>query len=210
MSAPVFASVLTAFTASVLDVGQVLIRGSAATNADTKVDLVLPYLIAREVLLAVSIGFRFLYYMLLVSSPPYGERTRRPQTQDVIPNFLRMDTEARSGRWMRWGLAELVLKYALLAATVAFTVLQLLWRLIAKFSNDGGLYRADAIIEIAMPVIVILKLLANTWISRLKPRWKTVRNYLPPIFALLFRLAVAIGDLVQCECQPPFVLEIRC
>jgi hypothetical protein len=79
-------------------------------------------------------------------------------------------------------------------------VLELLWRLVARFSNFGGIYRSDVILEIAMAGIFILKLFLNAWASPLRPRWKTVGNYLPIIMALLFRLAVAVGDIIQCKC----------
>ena len=174
-----------------------LIRGRAAVDADTNIGQVLPYLIAREVMLALSIGFRFLFYLGFVSLPPQGEPPTPPQ-QDQPANFLRMDNEAHSGHWMRWGFIGFILKHALLAAIIGITVLQMLWRLIARFSVFGKIYKADSIMEVAVSGLLILKLLGNAYISSMRPRWKIVLNYLPIIFSLFFSLAVGIGDIAQC------------
>ncbi|KIJ45588.1 hypothetical protein M422DRAFT_778806 [Sphaerobolus stellatus SS14] len=196
-SAPLFASVFTAFVAGVLDVGQVLIRGRAATDADTEISVVLPYLIGREVMLSLSIGFRYLFFLFFVSLPPQGEPPTPPKQPENPTNFLHIDNEAHSGAWMRWGFAGFVLKYILLSGVIAVTVLQHLWRLDSRFSNTGGVYKTDSILEVVMTGLFITKLFANASISKLRPKWKIIGNYLPVLFALMFSLTIAVGDVIQ-------------
>ncbi|KAF8475429.1 hypothetical protein JB92DRAFT_3134555 [Gautieria morchelliformis] len=195
----VFASVIMAFIAGVLDVGQVLIRGKNATDSDTNVSSVLPLLVGREIILSISIGIRFLFFWAFVSRPPRGERCVRPRNdlQEQRPSFLPLESDIHSGSWVRLGYAGDLLKYSLLLAVLFIPILQILWRVVGDFSKFGPVYDADSALEIAISVLVIIKLFMNAWLSPLAPQWKTIRDYSPVISASLIGLGVAVGNTLQ-------------
>ena len=198
----VFASVIVAFIGAILDVGQVLLRGSVATDSDTDVSSVLPLLVARELTLSVSIGIRFFFFWAFVSQPPRGEHplvVSRTDSQEHKPSFLWLESDIHSGNWMRWGYVGGVLKYSLLLAVFVIPVLQILWRVVADFSRVGPVYNADNSLEIAISALFVIKLFVNAWLSPLTPRWKTIRDYLPVIFALIIGFGVAIGNILCCS-----------
>lgn len=197
----VFATVIIAFIAGVLDVGQVLIRDRTSSHSDAGVSSVSPLLVARELALAISIGFRFFFFWSFVSQPPRGElpSTRTSQEQGIS---FRMGSNVHSGSWTRWGIPGVILQYTLLFATITIPVLQLIWRFSEQFDTFGPVYNADGTLEIVISALFVIKLLTNAWISPLTPRWKTIRDYSPVIIALLLGLAVGIGNILCCTSTP--------
>ena len=200
----VFASVIVAFIAGVLDVGQVLTRGRDATDLDTNVSSVLPLLVARELALSVSIGIRFFFFWAFVSLPPRGElRMTSPNSPDDSltqrRTFLHMGLDIHSGSWMRMGYIGGFVKYSLLLAVFLVPLLQILWRTVGGLSKIGPVYEADSALEVSLSALFIIKLSANVWFSPLTPRWKTIRDYSPVIVALLIGLSVGVGNIIQCS-----------
>jgi hypothetical protein len=179
----------------------VLIRGTKATDTDTNVSSVLPLLVGREITLSFSIGMRFLFFWTFVSRPPRGERPVRPKKdlQMQTPSLLRLESDIHSGSWARLGYVGDLLKYSLLLAVLFVPILQILWRVVGDFSKYGPVYDADSALEIAISVLVIIKLFLNTWLSPLTPQWKIIRDYSPVIVASLIGLSVAIGNTLQCS-----------
>jgi hypothetical protein len=196
----VFASVIVAFVGSVLDVGQVLLRGKVGTDSDTDISTVLPLLIARELTLSMSIGIRFLFFWTFVLQPPRGEHRllSKVDSPDSKPSFLWLGSDIHSGSWARWGYAGGLLKYGLLLAVFTIPILQILWRVVADFSRIGPVYNADSSLEIAISALFVVKLFVNVWLSPLIPRWKTIRDYLPAFSALFIGLGVGVGNILCC------------
>ena len=155
-------------------------------------------LILRELGFALSFGFRFFFFWVFVSEPPRGELPFLPLPDDRRANFISLDSESNlhSGSWKRWSYLGFVLKWGLLLMTIAVPVLQGLWRLVDSLNKFGPVYYTEGGIEIVLSAVFILKLLANTFMSPLTPRWKTLRDYLPPILALGIGMGVGIGNIL--------------
>ena len=96
-------------------------------------------------------------------------------------------------------LLGIILKWTLLLLTLAVAVLQILWRLVDAFRMFGPVYFVESGIEIGLSAAFILKLIFNSLISPLNPRWHTLRDYSPVILAILIGMGVAIGNILCCE-----------
>ena len=190
-----------AFVGSVLDVGQVLIRGRVATDSDTDVSSVLTLLVARELAFSLSIGIRFLFFWTFVWQPPRGENRlpSRVNSREYKPSFLWLGSDIHSNSWIRCHYVGRLLKYGLLLAVLAIPIFQILWRVAADFSRIGPVYNVDSSLEIALSVLFVMKLFVNAGLSPLTPRWKTIRDYFPAIFALLISMGVGIGNILCCS-----------
>lgn len=129
--------------------------------------------------------------------PPRGEISVLPTPGRSRTSPI-MDDEFHSGSWGRWGITGVLAKYALLMGTIAVGVTQAIWRLGFSFGllRFTGVYRADAILQLVMSALFLLKLGGNSYISPLMPRWRTVRDYLPVATAISFGLGIAIGNLL--------------
>ncbi|CAE6453959.1 unnamed protein product [Rhizoctonia solani] len=184
-----------AFLAAIIDFGQLIIISRGIFTGT-----VFPLRIARELGYAVSFGMRFFFFWQFVAMPPRGEipvlptpgRGRGNRTSFVI------EDEFHSGSWGRWGLVGILTKYALLMGAIAIGVTQAIWRLGFAFGliRFTSVYQADAIMQIVMSGLFLLKLAGNSYISPLMPRWKTVRDYLPIVTAISVGLGVAVGNLL--------------
>ncbi|KAJ1311643.1 hypothetical protein OPQ81_010119 [Rhizoctonia solani] len=163
---------LLAFLSAIIDFGQLIIISRGVFTGT-----VFPLRIARELGYAVSFGMRFFFFW---------------QSSFV------MEDEFHSGSWGRWGIIGVLAKYALLMSTIMIGVTQAIWRLGFAFGliRFTSVYRADAIIQIVMSGIFLLKLAGNSYISPLMPRWKTVRDYLPVATSISIGAGVAIGNLM--------------
>ncbi|EJD04174.1 uncharacterized protein FOMMEDRAFT_106670 [Fomitiporia mediterranea MF3/22] len=117
---------------------------------------------------------------------------------DRRPNFISLSSETviHSGDWARWRLPGIILKWVLLLLIVSVLVLQILWRLVHAFEIFGPVYITEAGIEIGLSAVFIVKLLINTYICPLLPRWHTLRDYSPVILAISIGMGVAIGNLL--------------
>lgn len=184
---------LLSFAAVVIDLTRILI--CALTQVTVQ-----PLIIAREVLLALSLGLRFLCYWLYVSEPPIGE-PRPLACQDRWNNFLTLGSQhnIHSGSWSRWGVSGLYAKVALLATIPAITALQIIWRLIQRYHVYGAVYAVNVTLEIVVSLLLLLKLLVNTIPTSSITRSHTFGEYVFPILALMFNIGISVGNLILCR-----------
>ncbi|KAB5594326.1 hypothetical protein CTheo_2256 [Ceratobasidium theobromae] len=195
---------LLAFISAILDFGQLLIisKGIFSTG-------VFPLRISRELGYAASFGIRFYFFWLFVAIPPRGEililaTLARNNASSPVQN------KPHSASWDRWGAAGILAKYTLLLGTLAIAVIQSIWRLgftvgLVRFT---AVYFADSILQIAMSALFILKLFGNSYTSPLMPRWRTIRDYLPMMTAILIGLGIAIGNIL-CSALISFRLSVH-
>ncbi|KAG1773186.1 hypothetical protein EDD22DRAFT_1007792 [Suillus occidentalis] len=183
-------SVLLSFVAVVIDLTQILIR-------DLTQATVQPSITAREILLALSIGLRFLFYWLYVSEPPI-EEPRPHSLQDRWNNFLKLTSQdnIHSGNWARWGVSGSYSKVALLATIPAITALQIIWRVIQRYHIYGPVYAVNVTLEVVVSISLLLKLLFNTLPSSSIARSHTFGEYGFPILALIFNIGISVGNLI--------------
>lgn len=195
-----FSSVLLAFVAAVLDLGQTLADG-VAMNTTFKASE--PVIKAREVLFALSIGFRFLFYWSYVAEPPTKDRSAASTERFQRIKFLTLECthEPHSGSWMRWGSPGKLLGAGLLIAIITITALQIVWRVVPQFHQYSNVYGADAALELLVSFLLLLKLLLNT-VTHNSPDSMlvhTFRECLAPISGLLVNIAIGVGGLLYCE-----------
>lgn len=184
---------LLSFVAVVIDLTQILIR-------DLTQATVQPSITAREILLALSLGLRFLFYWLYVSEPPIGG-FQPPSFQDRWNNFLTLSSQdnIHSGSWARWGVSGSYAKVALLATIPAITALQIIWRLIQRYHIYGPVYAGNVTLEVVVSVLLLLKLLFNTLPTPSIARSHTFGEYGFPILALMFNIGISAGNLIDCR-----------
>lgn len=183
-------SVLLSFAAVVIDLTQILVR-------DLTQPTVQPSITAREILLALSIGLRFLFYWLYVSEPPI-EEPQPHSFQDRWINFLTLTSQdnIHSGNWARWGVSGSYAKVALLATIPAITALQIIWRVIQRYHIYGPVYAVNVTLEVVVSISLLLKLLFNTLPSTSIARSHTFGEYGFPILALIFNIGISVGNLI--------------
>jgi hypothetical protein len=190
LSVVLYLTVFFAFTASIFDLSQILTRGRSNTDNGKGVTGLIA---AREILYAISVSLRFLFFWLFVAEPPRGEIVKH------IPSANLFIEETHSGAWGRWGIPGLILKWALLAVTFAIGVLQIIWRVVPSANMFGPVYGADAAMEIVVSALFVIKLLLNTLITPITPRSKTLRRYTTMIIALVINLGLGVGNIAVCE-----------
>ncbi|KAJ6575378.1 hypothetical protein B0H19DRAFT_1254936 [Mycena capillaripes] len=183
-----YTSSLLAFVAAILDLSQVLLRGTVNTDQGLGLSTVTGIVDTREVLLALSFGFRYLYLWAFVAQRPRYEP--RPRTQ-VDPLFS--ETYLHSASWERWGAPGFVLKFALLGSVISIPILQIIWRIATGFST---VYIAEATIQIAVSVLLIAKLMLNLFLSTVSPWWRPFTPYIIPIIALMISTGIGTGNLL--------------
>ena len=144
---------------------------------------------------------RFFFFWRFVAMPPRGEIAILPTPGRSNRSSYVMDEEFHSGSWGRWGITGVVAKYTLLMGTIAIGVTQSIWRLGFAFGliRFTSVYRADAVLQIIMSGLFILKLAGNSYLSPLTPRWRTIRDYIPVATAISIGLGIAIGNLMCSE-----------
>ncbi|EGO02379.1 hypothetical protein SERLA73DRAFT_71505 [Serpula lacrymans var. lacrymans S7.3] len=193
----IYFSVFFAFSASILDLGQLVAHGLKGVEP-ADIGATRPLLQGREVFLAISVGLRFLFYWIFVAEAPRGESQPNPVPNRSWTDFLVIEAKegCHSGSWDRWGLTGHILKLVLFAASIAILVLQILWRIVSSFHYYGPIYAADTSLELVASILFILKLILNTSISPVTPRWRTLREYSVPIVALFLNAGIAIGNLI--------------
>jgi hypothetical protein len=202
LSVVLYSSVFFAFTAAIFDLGQIL-TGHHNTDSRPDLDAVTGLVAAREILFAVSVGLRFLFFWLFVAEPPRGEAIRSARSDPIARLFTE---ETHSGAWCRWGFTGIILKWILLAVTLSILILQIIWRVAPGENRLGPLYGAEAAMEIIGSALFVIKLLLNTLITPITPRSKVLRSYAAMIFALLINLGLGIGNVATCE----FLLHAKC
>lgn len=208
LSVTLYVSVLLAFIASLLDLSQILQRGShdntghgggGGNGGDDDIDSS-GLIVVREIGFALSVGLRFFFFWLFVAEPPRGEKAKPvpydPKTNFFVYAFKEPD---HTGAWGRWGIPGMILRWLLLAMTFVITVLQMVWRLVPSDNFLGPVYTAESTLEIAASAIFILKLGLNTMITMTVPRSKTVRRYSTMVLALIFSIGLGIGNIAVCK-----------
>lgn len=195
-----FFSTLLAFVAAVLDLGQTL-AGGIGINTTFKASE--PVIRAREVLFALSIGSRFLFYWSYVAEPPRKDLSMASTRRFQIIRFLTLESihKPHIGSWMRWGLPGELLGLGLLIAIIAITALQIVWRVVPRFHQYSNVYATDAALELLVSFLLLLRLLSNT-VALNSPDSTlvhTFRECLASISGLLFNIAIGVGGLLYCE-----------
>ena len=191
---------MLAFIAAVLDLAQTLADGMAV-NATfvAKKDVIR----AREVLLALSIGFRFLFYWSYVAEPSRKDLSAAATQRVRKIKFLGFECtyEPYSASWVRLGLSGKLIGAGLLVAIVIISMLQIVWRVVPQFHQYGNVYAADVALELLLSLLLLLKLLSNTVtlnsVDSLLVR--AFGEHLAPISGLLVNIAIGVGDLLCCE-----------
>lgn len=144
---------------------------------------------AREVVLAASLGFLYLFLWCFVAQCPRGEGPIAISGPNPREN-------AHSASWKRWGIVGLLLKWSLLGLCLSITALQVIWRVSPPDSRFGVVYVAEATIEVVVSALFILKLFLNIFLSPLMPWHRPVQSYAAPLVALLISGGLGIGNLI--------------
>lgn len=145
-----FASSFLAFGAAVLDLSQILARGDVNTDKDG-LATVSGFFNAREIFLALSVGFIYILFWTLVAQCPPEESSRL--LVDIKGRHDARDP-LHSASWRRWGFIGITLKWISLLASISIPLLQILWRIVISQRKYGNLYVAESTIE--TPVIISL------------------------------------------------------
>ncbi|KAJ7675359.1 hypothetical protein B0H17DRAFT_133913 [Mycena rosella] len=181
-----YTSSLLAFGAAILDLTQILLRGTTNTDEGLATGTVTGIINTREVGLALAFGFRFLYLWAFVAQRPrYEPRQTTQESSFEVPYH--------SGSWERWGAPGLVLKYALLGSVISIPVLQIIWRIATGFS---AVYVAESTVQIAVSVLLIAKIMLNLFLSTVGPWWRPFTPYIVPVIALLISTGIGAGNLL--------------
>jgi hypothetical protein len=194
-----YSSSLLAFTAAIFDLSQILaqVRPNADKGAVPRPVSVSGLIITREIGHALSFGFRFIFFWTFVARRPRGEPPPIPP-EDRDKEYNPRE-HSHSASWQRWGILGITLKWVLLVASISIPILQIVWRDVPGLNQFGGVYTAEATLEIVVSALFILKLLLNVSLSPLTPRWRSLRSYAAPLLALLISSGLGIGNLIYCE-----------
>ncbi|KAJ7040356.1 hypothetical protein C8F04DRAFT_1312800, partial [Mycena alexandri] len=184
-----YSSSLIAFVAAIIDLAQILSRGTTNTDQGLALNTVTGLIDVREVGLALSFGFRYLYLWAFVAQRPRYEP--RPRTQD---DPLFSETHYHSANWERWGLPGVILKFALLGAVFSIPILQIIWRIVVP--GFSTVYIAESTIQITVSALLIAKLMLNLFLSTVAPWWRPFTPYIVPIIALMISTGIGAGNLL--------------
>ncbi|KAG7450372.1 uncharacterized protein BT62DRAFT_927672 [Guyanagaster necrorhizus] len=187
-----YLSALLAFTASIFDLSQLLARGGYNVAQGYDTNSVQGLIDTREVSLGLSLGLRFMFFWTFVAERPRGEPP--PILQEDRKAEYESRYHAHSASWQRWGYLGFILKWGLLALTVAIPIMQIIWRIFQR--QFGLIYTVESTIEIVVSSLFLLKLFLNIFLSLVSPWWLRLLLYLGPIAALLISLGIGIGQLI--------------
>ncbi|KZT06831.1 uncharacterized protein LAESUDRAFT_759008 [Laetiporus sulphureus 93-53] len=184
-------SIIVAFISAILDLVQLLVRGSEAVDDALDLTSVTGLITVREVGYALSFGLRFLFFWGFVAQPPPGEARS-------------MGNVRHNGSWNRWGAIGIVLEISTLALVLVDPVLQVIYRVVTSLHKIGPLYEVESAIQAVLSAVFILKLLLNSWVrwtvnGDVPPTLKTIGNYSAMILALLISALIGIGNLAMFE-----------
>ncbi|KAJ4486305.1 hypothetical protein J3R30DRAFT_3445759 [Lentinula aciculospora] len=194
LSVYLYSTALFGFSAAVIDLAQILVRGTVKVDMNTGMTSGITALInTREVGLSIAIGSRFLFFWAFVAERPRGEP---PPTTDLRdPNVYAYYAEnSHSAKWERWGYLGLFLKWLILASIISIPILQIIWRIAVR--HYGVVYMVESTIEILISALLLLKVCLNVFLSPISPWWKPFRFYVVPLIALLVNVALGIAELV--------------
>ncbi|KAF9456266.1 hypothetical protein BDZ94DRAFT_1276115 [Collybia nuda] len=184
-----YISSFIAFVAAVLDLSQTLVLGKNGSLGPVTAS---GLTIAREVGLALSVGFLYVFLWCLVAQCPRGEQ---PTSFIDIKGKSDYTDYTHSASWTRWGLLGLLLKWGLLGLSLSIPVLQIVWRVSVPDSQFGTTYISEATIEVVVSALFILKLFLNIFLSPLIPWWLPIQMNVAPTIALLISGGLGIGNL---------------
>lgn len=142
--------------------------------------------VLREISFALSISLNYLFFLVYLGRPPRGELKLF-----AIPDRARARRESPS-RWPYWGLFGFLAQGVLGSSILAVAILEVIWRITGKAKGNKS-YVADGILQVILSLSFLVKIVLNTYLSPLIPRWKTLRDYSPLIFALSTRLGIALA-----------------
>ncbi|KAJ7597169.1 hypothetical protein C8J56DRAFT_919382 [Mycena floridula] len=185
-----YTSTLLAFGAAVLDLTQLLSRGTSVSSASIDTNSLNGLINTREIGLALSIGFRFLFFWTFVAERPRGEPP--PPNLDQRPFNPRYDSHSAS--WERWGYLGFALKWILLAASLSIPLLQIIWRLVQR--RYDIIYMVSTTIEIVVSALFVIKVMLNIFLSPQVSSLPSFRAYSAPLLALLINVGISVGNLV--------------
>lgn len=160
------------------------------------------YTRAREVILALSTGFLYLFYWLFAGRPPTPEGENEVSRGSAAMRRMAIETPSKPthcARWERWGYVGIGLKWVTLAGCLLIVALQMVWRLAPRFRVYGDLYVASATMETTISAIFILKLLLNLYLAPLRYQKQVLLNYITPTAAFILSASVGVGNLIVCE-----------
>ncbi|KAG8788890.1 hypothetical protein FRC19_000179 [Serendipita sp. 401] len=145
-----------------------------------------PLIVVREVNFSLSISLNYLFFFVYLGRPPRREISLVPTGEQIR---ARRDSPAR---WSYWGVSGYLLQATLGAGIVGVAVLSIIWRV--NGTASGGIYRADSLLQGILSLVFLGKILLNTYLSPLTPRWKTVRDYAPVVVSLFLRFGIVITN----------------
>lgn len=191
-------SIIAAFTASTLDLAQILQRGIRNTELGLQLDTVQPLIKTREIAYALSTSLRFLFFWIFVAEPPKAERDTSAARAGV-----------HCGNWNAWGFLGRILQYSTLGLTLAVFALQVIWRIDSKFDGFTTVYAADSAIQIILSAVFVLKLLLNSAHLAIASKRTCLVDYMGFIASLCFGIGFGIANLMSREYPFRFVLDIH-
>jgi len=179
-------SIISAFIASILDLSQILQRGTVKTDLGLGLGAVQSLIKTREVGYALSTSLRFLFFWIFVAEPPKTERD--------TPGAR---AGSHCGKWNAWGFIGLILQYSTLGLTLAVFALQVVWRIDDKIDGFSTLYAAEAAIEVILSAVFILKIILNCAHSRVVSKWICLFDYMGFIVSLIFSTGFGVANLME-------------
>ncbi|KAI0034306.1 hypothetical protein K488DRAFT_84155 [Vararia minispora EC-137] len=188
-------SALLDFFAGIVDVSQIIIRGSVEGPSTSTLNALVN---ARDIFLSLGAGARFFAFWAIVSQCPRGEicRTGPQYPSSTTQTFLSFDSSTvHAGSWMRWGIIGILLKWGTAATAISIALLQILWRTIDSLDNPGAVYAVENGLEIVVSVVFIIKMLLNSAIAETLTSWQMLLQYSPIISSLAVNIGLGIGNL---------------
>ena len=185
-------SIFLAFTAAILDLVKVLFTNNTGRSSTISQDAnpIFGLVFAREIIYAVSAGFRFLFFWAFVACPPRG--------------YPRKRQGLHSASWARWGVPGFILRWITLGVVFAITTLQVFYRASKSLHEYNLIYVLEGILEISVLAIFALKVVLNIYLVRLDTVAAAVGRtvfyrYLAFLIALGINVAIAVGNILDCE-----------
>ncbi|KAI4523529.1 hypothetical protein K525DRAFT_236754 [Schizophyllum commune Loenen D] len=191
-----FLSSAFGFGAGIFDLSQVLERGVNEMAEGTGTDTVTALLNTREIFLAISTGFRFIFMWEFAATRPRWDPV--PRAADSIQALMNQPLiMLHSASWDRWGLTGYVLKWSTLGMSIVIPVLQIVWRITTD--HPTAIYVAEGTLEITASSIFILKLLLNTAFAPPNQTGTAFLWYMVPLAAFFLFMTIGVINLIYCE-----------
>ncbi|KAL1693105.1 hypothetical protein GGG16DRAFT_89289 [Schizophyllum commune] len=188
-----FLSSAFGFGAGIFDLSQVLERGVNKMAEGTGTDTVTALLNTREIFLAISTGFRFIFMWEFAATRPRWDPL--PRAADSIQALMNQPLiMLHSASWDRWGLTGYVLKWSTLGMSIVIPVLQIVWRITTD--HPTAIYVAEGTLEITASSIFILKLLLNTAFAPPNQTGTAFLWYMVPLAAFFLFMTIGVINLI--------------